>query len=95
MLKFHAYTTPDPYGVLFVCFHYVFDQHVVSFVKPNNLSISTSPSTIPMDDHQIFTPSASRMVRHVCATTSHGWRQAAAARSPCSAFRLHSDQLIS
>ena len=28
MLKFHAYTTPDPYGVLFVCFHYVFDQHV-------------------------------------------------------------------
>ena len=46
MLKFHAYTTPDPYGVLFVCFHYVFDQHVVSFVKPNNLSISTSPSTI-------------------------------------------------
>ena len=83
MLKFHAYTTPDPYGVLFVCFHYVFDQHVTKHNPPAG------------DDHQIFTPSASRMVRHVCATTSHGWRQAAAARSPCSAFRLHSDQLIS
>ena len=40
MLKFHAYTTPDPYGVLFVCFHYVFDQHVTKH----------NPAR---DDHQI------------------------------------------